>query len=199
MRDNKELNDTLNNADVCDCGLLCDGSCLGNDPTPGEDDWTHCHVPVICIFPGQLSSNLPKKAGETMFHHNLGIAVIQMETVKIDPVDLKGMPVLSQIEKEIAETGVCSVWNNNECHGVDDLGRCLSRGLDTCPTGAFSNLTTPGKCHACPDWMEGHCDGVDPENCGVYEPMCNECGSYLERDDSCTACDLENDAYNYQI
>ena len=55
MKSLERLNDVLD--DTCDCGLLCDGTCLsahGDLDLANEcDSWDDCHLPVMCIWPGQ--------------------------------------------------------------------------------------------------------------------------------------------------
>ena len=47
MKDLNRLNDVLDNDVDCDCGLLCDGTCLL------FTDRDLCVLPVLAIFPGQ--------------------------------------------------------------------------------------------------------------------------------------------------
>jgi hypothetical protein len=129
--------------------------------------------PVICIFPGQLFSNLPR-SGETVFHYNIGIDVIVMETVDLGDIEARVAGLLYEatdlsdfVDNMINQCDDCPDASPDNCNGcicstpVSAL-KDYAEGNDKADTGGKGE-DDPEDCEDCDMWEEGHNNGFCDE------------------------------------
>ena len=148
MKDLNRLNDVLDNDVDCDCGLLCDGTCMGAadpcdedrdtedgcDGCPGPDEadckvgftcllftgWDLCALPVMAIFPGQWKDLATKEPGTTEIP---GPA----EYICWDLCGLQAVHVVDVPKIDVAFDGIL-----DDCEDCDSWEECRDGYCDAC-------------------------------------------------------------------
>jgi hypothetical protein len=119
-----------------------------------------CNIATICIFPGQLHSNLPV-AGDTVFHYNIGINVIVVDIIKQN---------LSPVDCELLCDGTCHEPTPDDCDDCKaEQDRCdpdpipagMKKAIDAARKSRLSEFVDNmiNNCDNCQDASPDNCDG----------------------------------------
>jgi len=115
MKDLNRLNDVLDNDVDCDCGLLCDGTCLL------FTDRDLCALPVMAIFPGQWKDLATPKLG------TIDKIPAPAEYICWDLCGLRAMHVVDVPKIDVAFDGIL-----DDCEDCDSWEECRDGYCDAC-------------------------------------------------------------------